>query len=99
IHLGTHAIHLVLHVVLPAVVAPAGPAADLLVADRDAKKDQPDRPPEDEAEDRRDDPARVPVPVGPAVPGALPVGALAVAARGRVLSRIAHRNPPRLGLT
>src|SRR5262249_12258481 len=91
VHLGAHAVHLLLHAVLPAVVAAAAPATHLPAPDRDAGDDQAQRPPEDEPEDHRDDPHRVPVPGrrrrAPGRPG--PVAALLL---GPILivCRVAH---------
>src|SRR5207344_2494985 len=62
VHLGAHPVHLLLHPVLPAVVAASAPTTHLSAPDRDAEDDETERPPEDEPEDHRDDPHRVPAP-------------------------------------
>src|SRR5262252_2301932 len=75
VHLGTQAVHLRLHAVLPLVVATSTPATHFPAPDRDTEDDETDRPPEDEAEDHQNDPAGVPVerrrPIAAMSPGAL----------------------------
>src|SRR5689334_20118408 len=66
VHLGAHAVHLVLHAFLPLVVAASAPTAHLPAPDRDAKDDEAERPPEHEGADRQHDPHGMPGPWGPA---------------------------------